>query len=71
MIIYRASVETVHFTFEAFSTEGRQEALRELENGLKRHCDQVGIDFSEFMAYHDHEEHEFISGAVYRDAERI
>lgn len=71
MIIYRARMETRHFTFEAFSTESRGDAVREMEAGVQRHCSQLDLDFGDFIKAHDWDEHEIICGACYRDNEKI
>ena len=68
MIIYRASLETSHFSFEAYGAT-RSEAYNAMRAGMEKHARQVGIAPDSFTSdfWQSVEVYPVLLGAAYRD----
>lgn len=68
MILYRASLETAKFSFEAYG-ETRSAAMQAMREGMEKHARQCGIAPVTFMQDHSEsvECYPVMLGAAYRD----
>ena len=68
---YKATLETRHFSFEAFG-EDDLAALAALNEGIAIHCKQVKIDLATFTKDHpDIHVGPWLMGRAYRDGEPL
>lgn len=68
--IWRASLESRHFSFEAHA-RSQEQAIAALEAGLKIHADQVGIPGDWYKEGHDISTQLIEIGLPYRDGSVI
>ena len=71
--MYRAFLETDHYTFEAYGLS-EKEAKRVLIEGCKKHCKEVDFSYSEFKSNYPNDDisvAEIKIGTAYRDYQEI
>lgn len=73
MILYRAALETRHFTFEAFSEMSPEVARAHLVRGLKKHGQKLNLPARWFEAFgaDNFVANTVETGAAYRDGEKL